>query len=164
MTPKGRHQGWRQHHLASRCCGLWNTERRPLAGPAQRAVDLKHALVQVDVLPAERKYLAAAHASLDRQHESGLKAITSRGQKCSGLLGRKGDDLDVRLARWSDKRHDVSWQQTPPDGLSEGAVQDGMQVTDRGGGEARRKLVLVEPLEVLWGESTSLMRPSAGTA
>ena len=52
------------------------------------------------------------------------------------------------------KRHDVSWQQTPPDGLGEGAVQDGMQVADRGGGEARRKLVLVEALEVLWGKST----------
>jgi hypothetical protein len=24
----------------------------------------------------------------------------------------------VRLAWWPDERHDVSWQQTPPDGLS----------------------------------------------
>jgi hypothetical protein len=37
----------------------------------------------------------------------------------------------MRLAWWSDKRHDVSWQQTPPDGLGEGAVQDGMQMADR---------------------------------
>src|ERR671913_1076319 len=55
VTPKGRHQGWRQHHLASRCCGLWNTERKSVACPPQRATDLKHALVQVDVLPTERK-------------------------------------------------------------------------------------------------------------
>jgi hypothetical protein len=58
----------------------------------------------------------------------------------------------LRGGRTSD--HDVSWQQTPPDGLSEGAVQDGMQMADRGRGEARHKLVLVKPLEVLWGTST----------
>ena len=60
----------------------------------------------------------------------------------------------MRLAWRPGKRHDVSWQQTPPDGLGEGAVQDGMQVADRGGGEARRQLFLVEPLEVLGGKST----------
>jgi len=55
VTPKGCHHGWRQQHLASRCCRLWNTERKSLAGPAQRPADLKHALVQVDVLPTEGK-------------------------------------------------------------------------------------------------------------
>jgi hypothetical protein len=35
-------------------------------------------------------------------------------------------------------------------------VQDGVQVADRGGGQPGRKLLLVEPLEVLWGEPTEL--------
>jgi hypothetical protein len=58
----------------------------------------------------------------------------------------------VRLAWWPDERHDVSWHQAPSHGFGEGAVQDGVQVADGGGGQSGRKFLLVEPLEVLWGE------------
>ena len=149
VTPNGRQQGWRQHHLASRCCGLWNTERKSLAGPAQRAPDLKHALSRSTFsqrsgssLPRRMPVLTA---SMNRTSKRLPAAAARSARACSTVRAT----TSTCLAWWSDERHDVSWQQTPPDGLSEGAVQDRMQVADPGRGEARRKLFLVEPLEVL---------------
>jgi hypothetical protein len=49
----------------------------PFAGPTKGAADLKHALVEVDVVPAQREQLAAAYAGLERQDEQGFKAIAN---------------------------------------------------------------------------------------
>jgi hypothetical protein len=114
MAPKRRHRRGRQHYLAPGCCGLWSAKGEPFPGPTKRAADLKHALVEVDVVPAHGEQLAAAHAGLERQDEQGFKAIASRGrQERSGLLDGEGDDLDVCLAWWPEERHDISWHQAP---------------------------------------------------
>src|SRR6266540_5333312 len=153
VPPQRRHRRWRQHHPAARRRRLRSADPEPLTGAAKGAADPEHTLVKVHVLPAEGEQLAAAHAGLEREHEQHLEAVAGRGgQERPGLLYGEGDDLDMRLARWPRERHHVPWHQAPADGLGEGAVQDGVQVADRGGGQAGGELLLVEPLEVLWGE------------
>ena len=111
-----------------------SAEGESVAGPAKGAADLEDALVEVDVLPTQREQLAAAHAGLEREDEQSFEAVACCSvQEHSGLLDGEGDDLDVCLAWWPDECHDISWNQAPSHGLGEGAVQDGVQVADRGG-------------------------------
>jgi hypothetical protein len=63
--------------------GLDGDPRRLVVG----ALDVDHALREVDVDPAERQQLAAAEAGVERGGPEGAVALRERGKKLLRLLG-----------------------------------------------------------------------------
>src|ERR1700687_4689549 len=93
------------------------------------------AALEIDVAPAERQWLAAAHPGC--QGERGDRTNRPPTQTFQQILDVVDNrDFTRRDAQWADERRCVLLHQVPLSGVAECTMQDAMDVSDRTRGEA----------------------------
>ena len=108
---------------------------------SDRATYLKHAALQVDILPLQAEQLPLAHPGGERKDVEGLKAISSSSQeKAPRFIGVQGAHLRRSYARRIDCIANVEADQAPAQCLTERPMEHAMDMPYRSWRESLGKL------------------------
>jgi hypothetical protein len=92
------------------------------------------AAIKIDIAPAKRGDLTAAHARSQADHRHRVeRPATEHIEKRLDLIGGKDLDLGALDARRPGGRHRVGGDNAPFDGMAENAMEQSVDMSDRAG-------------------------------